>query len=86
MDTKYIILNTSELYKVNFNEVLETVVRPSVDGLKTFVKYTSNEMPASVTNLSTKEGPYSNIEMLDILSTIEWNSDKQTSVSGSIQH
>jgi hypothetical protein len=43
-------------------------------------------MPASVTNLSTKEGPYSNIEMLDILSTIEWNSDKQTSVSGSIQH
>jgi hypothetical protein len=86
MDTKYIILNTAELYKVNFNEVLDTVVRVSVDGSKTFVKYTSNEMPASVINLSTKEGPYSNIEMLDILSTIEWDLDKQTSVSGSIQY
>ena len=84
MDTKYIILNTSELYKVNFNEVLETVVRPSVDGLKTFVKYTSNEMPVSVANLSTKEGPYTVTEMHSILNTVEWNLDKQTSVSGSI--
>ena len=84
MDTKYIILNTSELYKVNFNEVLETVVRTSVNNSKTFVKYTSDTMPASIVNLTTKEGPYSNTEMLDILSTIEWDLDKQTSVSGSI--
>ena len=84
MDTKYIILNTSELYKVNFNEVLETAVRPSVDGLKTFVKYTSNNMPTSITNLITKEGPYTVDEMHSILATAEWNLDKQTSVSGSI--
>lgn len=75
MDIKYIILNTSELYKVNFNEVLETAVRPSVDGLKTFVKYTSNEMPTSVANLTTKEGPYNIEEITTILSTSEWNLD-----------
>jgi hypothetical protein len=38
---KYIIFSTSELNKVNFDEVLETgfdTVRLSVDGTQTFVK------------------------------------------------
>ena len=84
MDTKYIILNTSELYKVDFNEVLETLVRTSVNGSKTFVKYTSDNMPVSVVSLTTKEGPYTVDEIHTILATAEWNLDKQTSVSGSL--
>ena len=76
MDSKqYIIFATSELNKISFNEVHETsayTVRRSVDGLKTFVKY-SDDMPASVTSLTTKEGPYTHTEISNILETPEWN-------------
>lgn len=75
MDSKqYIIFATSELDKINFNEVHETsadTVRRSLDGLKTFVKYTG-DMPASVASLTTKEGPYSPTEISAILETPEW--------------
>ena len=75
MDYKqYIIFNTSELDKINFYEVLETsadTVRRSIDGLKTFVKYTGN-MPASVSSLDSKEGPYTHEQMLTTLETSEW--------------
>ena len=87
MDTKYVIFSLSELDKIDFTEVMESsveTVRRSVDGSKTFVKYTSDEMPASVSTLTTIEGPYTNVEILDILSTIEWDLGKQTFASGSI--
>jgi hypothetical protein len=75
MDTKYIIFNVSELIKVNFNEVLETssnTLRVSLDGSKTFVKYTSDNMPASLVNLTTKEGPFDVIEMSVTLGNSDW--------------
>lgn len=75
MDSKqYIIFATSELDKINFDEVHETsanTVRRSLDGLKTFVKYTG-DMPASVASLTTKEGPHSHTEISAILETPEW--------------
>lgn len=72
----YIIFNVSELDKIDFDQVLETsieTVRKSVDGNLTFVKYTNEEMPSSVVTLETKVGPYSHTEILEILSTPEWN-------------
>jgi hypothetical protein len=86
MDTrKYIIFDSSELDKINFNEVLETsadtLVR-SVDGSKTFVKYISNEMPASIASLTTKEGPFDQIEMNVTLGNSDWT--KQSHITGSI--
>jgi len=75
MDSKqYIIFATSELNKINFEEVHETsadTVRRSLNGLKTFVKYTG-DMPASVALLTTKEGPYTHTEISNILETPEW--------------
>ena len=76
MDTKYIIFDSSELNKINFDEVLETsvtTVRLSVNGSKTFVKYTSNEMPASISSLTTKEGPFDINEISIILNNSDWN-------------
>lgn len=76
---EYIIFNVSELNKVNFNEVLETsadTVRKSVDETKTFVKW-NGEAPSFVDTLTTKEGPYTHSEILTILSTSEWVSDKE---------
>lgn len=87
MDTKYVIFSLSELDKIDFTEVMESsveTVRRSVDGSKTFVKYISDEMPASISTLTTIEGPYNNAEILNILSTIEWDLSKQTFASGSL--
>ena len=72
---KYIIFNVSELDKIDFNEVQETSsgsVRKSVDETLTFVKYDSDEMPVSVSSLTTKQGPYTQSEILEIINTPEW--------------
>jgi hypothetical protein len=70
----FMIFAVSELNQIDFNYVLETdinTVRKSVDKLKTFVKW-DGDIPECVANLTTKEGPYTYEEMLDILATPEW--------------
>jgi hypothetical protein len=71
---KFMIFNVSELDQIDFTQVLETdvdTVRKSVDETKTFVKW-DGTMPECVSNLTTKEGPYTYDEMLSILATPEW--------------
>ena len=72
---KYVIFNVSELDKIDFNEVQETsvdTIRKSVDETLTFVKYDGDEMPPSVSFLTTKQGPYTQTEILEIINTPEW--------------
>lgn len=72
---KFIIFSVTELPKINFGEIKETsteTLRRSLDGTKTFVKWDTESTPSSVLTLTTKEGPYTYEEMLDILSTSEW--------------
>ena len=72
---KYVIFNVSELDKIDFNQVQETssdTIRKSVDETLTFVKYDGDEMPPSVLSLTTKQGPYTQTEILEIISTPEW--------------
>jgi len=69
------IFLVSELHLVDFSQVLETsadTVRKSIDGLKTFVKWDGDAVPSSVEALTTKEGPYTYEEMLEILAGPEW--------------
>lgn len=76
-DRKFMIFSVTELNQIDFNEVLETspeTVRKSVDQSKTFVKW-DGTIPTCVTNLTTKEGPYTYDEMLIILSTTEWTEE-----------
>ena len=71
----YVILDTTETGSVNFTEVKETSIhtlRLSVSGSQTFVKYEGDTMPTSVSSLTTKEGPYSHTEILNILTGSEW--------------
>ena len=71
----YVIFDTTETGSVNFTEVLETSIntlRLSISGSQTFVKYEGETMPTSVSNLTTKEGPYSHTEILNILTGSEW--------------
>jgi hypothetical protein len=73
-DRKFMIFNVSELNQIDFTQVLETsaeTVRKSVNETKTFVKW-DGTIPTCVSNLTTKEGPYTYQEILTILSTPEW--------------
>ena len=74
---QFMIFNVSELSLVDFTQVLETsidTIRKSVDETKTFVKWDGDVVPSSVDSLTTKEGPYTYEEILNILSTPEWSS------------
>jgi len=76
---RFMIFNVSELNQIDFNTVLETssdTVRKSVDETKTFVKW-DGTMPTCVSNLTTKEGPYTYEEILTILATTEWTDPNQ---------
>ncbi len=76
---QFMIFNISELTNIDFSQVLETsieTVRKSIDGTKTFVKWDSEEIPSSVDLLSTKEGPYTYPEIMEILSGPEWTNNE----------
>jgi len=77
---QFMIFNISELSSIDFTQVLETsaeTVRKSVDGTRTFVKWDGESAPECVTNLTTKEGPYTYNEILEIMSTSEWSSNTE---------
>jgi hypothetical protein len=74
-DRKYLIFPTSQLFKVDFNQVEEAsaeTVRKSVDGLKTFIKWDEIN-PTFISELINIEGPYNYEQMLQILLTPEWS-------------
>jgi hypothetical protein len=72
---QYLIIPTTELFKVDFLQIEETsidTVRKSVDNTKTFIKWNGEE-PTFISEILNSEGPYNHDEILDILSTEEWN-------------
>ncbi len=74
-DRVYVILSTSETGSINFNQIYETApdtLRINNSGSKTFVKW-EGAMPDTITALTTKEGPYTYTEILNILQEPEWN-------------
>ena len=76
---EFMIFNVSELNLIDFTQVLETsidTVRRSIDGTKTFVKWDGVTTPSSVASLTTKEGPYTYTEIIDILNGPEWTSNE----------
>lgn len=76
---KYVIIPTTEINNVNFDEVLETsanTCRYSVDGTQTFVKYESDQ-PPSIVAISGKSSEYTHDEILAILSTEVWVSPEE---------
>lgn len=72
---KYLIISSSEVSKINFNEILETsknTLRYSIDGTKTFINWNTDEIPSFVSNFETAEGPYNYEEIIKILSANAW--------------
>lgn len=71
----YVIFDTTETGSINFDEVMETAadtLRLNVSQSRTFVKYEGDTMPSTVSTLTTKEGPYSHTEILNLLTGSEW--------------
>ena len=78
MPLNYLIIQSSELSKVDFSQVLETsasTVRKSLDETKTFIKW-DGDTPSFVSNFTSTEGPYTNNEIRTILDTDAWVSEK----------
>jgi hypothetical protein len=74
IDINYIILDYSEIDKVNFDEILITSIdtlRLNNDGTKTFIKWIGDE-PTFVSELVSKSIIYNNEEILIILEQPEW--------------
>lgn len=76
---QFMVFNVSELSQIDFSQVLETsenTVRKNIDETKTFVKWDGNTIPPSVDSLSTKEGPYTYLEIMEILSGSDWTNNE----------
>jgi hypothetical protein len=68
-----IIFNVSELSKIDFSQVYETEdVKRSVNQTKGIVKWEHGSPPDFLDSLTTKEGPYSYSETMQIMLTEEW--------------
>jgi hypothetical protein len=73
-DRNYLIIDSSEISKINFSKILETsedTLRFSVDRSKCIIKW-SGEEPDFVDNLLIFNGPYSHSEIIDIVKSEEW--------------
>jgi len=78
MSRNYLIIQSSELSKVDFSQVLETsasTVRKSIDETKTFIKW-EGDTPSFVSNLTSTEGPYTHSQIMTILDTDAWVSEE----------
>lgn len=70
-DRRYLLLDTSELYLVNFDEIVGED-RKNNPQTQTIIKWDSSTEPSFVDSLTTKQGPYTNSEILEILTGAEW--------------
>jgi hypothetical protein len=67
----YVIIDSSEVDSIDFDQVLETsadTLRYSLDGTQTFVKYEGDQP-----SLLEGKTQYTHSEILDILATEEWS-------------
>ena len=79
IDLTYVIFPTTELYKIDYNQLYSTftdvvavgLTPTSLDGTKTFVKYAGTQ-PSCLADVTGKEGPYTQSEILTILQTSAW--------------
>lgn len=75
VNRKFYIFDVSQVDLIDFSQVLETskdTLRLSMDGTKTFIKFDIVN-PNFLDTLTSKEGPYTYEEMLEILFTPFWS-------------
>jgi len=74
----YLIISNIEIPFVTFDEILidsYATLRFSINKTKVVLKWDNSLTPSFYDRLNTKEGPYTHSEILNILSTSEWNQE-----------
>lgn len=74
----YLIISSEELPLIDFNSIIEDAVNSlvfSVDNSKTIIKWSNELLPSFLNNLTTKEGPYNHIDILNIISNPFWSGE-----------
>jgi hypothetical protein len=71
---KYLIIYTSEIDKVDFEQILESRENLvySQNKEKTYISWQTDNMPPFVENLDFKQGPLELFQLLEITETYEW--------------
>jgi hypothetical protein len=72
---RWMIFPVSELYKIDWNQVLENqneIRRTTLDGQTTFVKWDGLDVPSSVQSLANSQGPYTIDQIMPIISSVNW--------------
>jgi hypothetical protein len=76
---KYLIIPTSEIKKVNFDEIKEhspETLSYSGDGKKTFIKWSGKD-PSFLNDIKDVQGPHTHSEILEILRSKDWISSSK---------
>jgi len=71
---RWVIFDTSETGSIDYSQVMQTsseTLRLNISGSKTFVKYEGTQ-PSSVASLTTKSDEYTHSEILNVLTSSEW--------------
>jgi hypothetical protein len=71
---KYLIIPSTEVKKINFDEIMETAHTTLVysgDGKRTFIKWVGDD-PSFVSGIKNAEGPYTHSEILSIIRSEDW--------------
>lgn len=74
-ELKYMILSINEVNLIDFMEIMDQSIETlntSKDGLKVYVKWERDDVPPTISALTTKEGPYTASEMQAILQGSDW--------------
>lgn len=79
MTTTYTIASVSELPLVVWSETTGTAetVRRSLDGTLAVLEWWGDDMPPSIMALTTRQGVYTQEEMLAIVAGTEWTTDAE---------
>lgn len=77
IDRRYVIINASDIDRIDFAQVLETsidTVRYRLDGVEAVLNY-EGAMPATISALSPTPQEYTRDEIRPIMWSIEWEFD-----------
>lgn len=77
-DRSYLIISSEEIPLVDFNLIVDDSPDSlviSIDTTKSIIKWTYNNTPNFLDNLTTKEGPYTHLDILRIISTPFWSGE-----------
>ncbi len=79
----YFVIPANSVKDVDFSEVLESelTLRYNSDSTKTFLCYESVSIPSSLTSIKSKEGPYTNEEVSNILNDSDWSIETENLAS-----